>query len=501
MTSSRLLARNTVINFVGQLVPVPLAILAIPILLARIGETRFGVLSLASAAIGYFSIFDLGLGRALTHAVATRLGRDESEQELGPLCWTATFALIGLGIIGGLALALATPLLVNDILGIDASLRVESRAAFYILAAALPATLATAGLRGVLEAHQHFGIVNILRAPLAAFNFIGPLLVLPFSVRVDIIVAVLAAGRVVGCLLHFHACWTRYPFFARVAWNAAFLRPLLLIGGWITVSNVISPLMVNLDRFVIGAVLPVAWVAYYVTPFELVTKLWLIPAALLGVIFPAISAAFERDPDGGIRLLDRSIRFIMAAVFPPVVVLVAFAPEILALWINPDFARRAAPVMQILGIGLLANSVGQAAHTALVAGKRARWAALLHVAELPAYAALAWVAVGRWGITGIAAAWTVRVTIDALLMSYGASGMAPVSRDALRQSVTVLLVLCAALVGLTMVEPLAWRAAGATVGLLAFGVLLWTRLLSGAERDGFMALIRRRETSLSGLTS
>ena len=39
-----------------------------------------------------------------------------------------------------------------------------------------------------------------------------------------------------------------------------------------TVSNVVSPLMVSADRFVVGSFVSLAAVSYYATPFEAVTK-------------------------------------------------------------------------------------------------------------------------------------------------------------------------------------------------------------------------------------
>jgi O-antigen/teichoic acid export membrane protein len=53
------------------------AVFCIPILIGGLGKDRFGVLTLAWAVIGYASLFDLGLGRALTQLVAKKLGAGE----------------------------------------------------------------------------------------------------------------------------------------------------------------------------------------------------------------------------------------------------------------------------------------------------------------------------------------------------------------------------------------------------------------------------------------
>src|SRR5882672_3000887 len=86
LTSGRLLARNTVWNLVGSGAPMIVAVVCIPILIRGLGKDRFGVLTLAWALIGYASLFDIGLGRALTQLVAKKLGSGE-DHEIPALAW------------------------------------------------------------------------------------------------------------------------------------------------------------------------------------------------------------------------------------------------------------------------------------------------------------------------------------------------------------------------------------------------------------------------------
>src|SRR5467141_3336376 len=96
LTSGRLLARNTIWNLLGQLLPMAVAVVAIPPLVRALGLARFGVLSMAWIVIGYFSLFDLGIGRALTKLVADKLGADE-EHAVPPLAWTSLVLMFILG--------------------------------------------------------------------------------------------------------------------------------------------------------------------------------------------------------------------------------------------------------------------------------------------------------------------------------------------------------------------------------------------------------------------
>ena len=101
LTGGRLLARNSIFNLVGQGVPLFVALIAIPPLIHGLGADRFGVLILTWMVVGYFSLFDLGLGRALTHLVSEKLGTGEVTQ-LPALVWTTLVLMFALGLFGTL---------------------------------------------------------------------------------------------------------------------------------------------------------------------------------------------------------------------------------------------------------------------------------------------------------------------------------------------------------------------------------------------------------------
>ena len=95
-------ARNVAWNLLGQGAPLIVALVTIPILIRAIGTDRFGVLNLAWMVIGYFSLFDLGVGRAMTHVIAKYIGADR-EDEIPGVFWTGLALMVLLGIVGAFA--------------------------------------------------------------------------------------------------------------------------------------------------------------------------------------------------------------------------------------------------------------------------------------------------------------------------------------------------------------------------------------------------------------
>jgi O-antigen/teichoic acid export membrane protein len=426
-------------NLIGNAAPILVAAICIPQLIKALGTDRFGVLTLVWALIGYATLFDFGLGRALTQLVATKLGSGE-DHEVPTFVWTSLLLLLLLGLLGAVVVVLLAPWLVNHALHVVGVLGRETLYSIYLLAISIPVVISTAALRGLLEAHQRFGLTNALRIPMGIFAYASPLLVLPFSKNLFPVVAVLVAGRIIAWGAHLLLCLKVMPTLRRrIVWQWSAVSPLLRFGSWMTVSNIVGPLMVTLDRFVIGSLLTVGAVAYYATPYEIVTKFWIIPGALLGVMFPAFSTSFVQDRNRTALLYGRTVKYLLLALFPLVLLVVAFAEDGLKLWLGAEFAQHSTLVLQWLAVGLFINCLAFGPFAVVQGAGRPDLTAMLHILELPVYlVALFWL-IKVHGIEGAAMAWTGRATLDAIVLFGLADRFLP-SRPALKwQSILLLL--------------------------------------------------------------
>ena len=482
LTRGRLLVRNAIWNLLGYGAPIAVAVFCIPILIRGLGKERFGVLTLAWALIGYASLFDLGLGRALTQFVARKLGAGE-ERGIPPLAWTSLLLMLLLGLVGTASILLISPWLAEHGLNVPVALQDETLRSFRLLGLSIPFVITAAGLRGLLEAHQRFGLINALRIPMGVFTFAGPLVVLPFSKSLVPVVATLVAARIASWAAHLLVCLQVLPELRRsIAWERSAIGPLLRFGGWMTVTNVVSPLLVTLDRFLIGALVSMAAVAYYATPLEVVTKFLLFPGALMGVMFPAFSACSAQDGERTALLFGRSVKSLSLVSFPVMLCTVALAEDGLKLWLGAEFAQHSFRVLQFLAVGVFINSLAQVPFSLLQGVGRPDLTATLHLIELPLYLGLLWWLIRRHGIEGAAIAWSVRVGIDALLLFVLARKFLPGKssihlRTALLPAVAMLILALAALLQGPIVKGFFLLGT-----ILCFVLVTWFRILTPEER-------------------
>lgn len=413
--SNRLLLSNTAWTVLGSVAPLGVAVITIPILISRLGNNKFGVLTLAWTLIGYFGLFDLGLGKALTKVVAEKVA-SHNESEIPGAFWCCLLLLFAVGCIGSALVGTTANWLVVSALKIPKPLQLETTRAFYVIAATIPIVSTASGFRGYLEARKRFAQVSLIRMAVGILGFLGPVLVLPFSRSLVSVIAALSLARVVTWFGFFFCCLKTSPLLWRDRGTKTVeFKRLIRFGGWVTVSNIVSPLMVSMDRFMITGLLSVGVVAYYVTPQEMMTKLLVLPMALQTVVFPTFSTTSITGKEIQ-RLYRRAINAILLALFPITLILATFSREIITLWLGPEFAAHSFRIVQWLSIGILINAIAHIPAAMIQGGDRPDLCAKIHLLELPLYGLTAWSLIITFGIEGAAAAWVLRVAFDALML-------------------------------------------------------------------------------------
>jgi O-antigen/teichoic acid export membrane protein len=324
-------------------------------------------------------------------------------------------------VLGGCVVVWGVPFKLSSIELID-----EVRLALLWTLPSLPLLLLSSALRGHLEGVGAFRALNLLRIPTGILLVVGPCLTAYFSPSLVWACVSIFFVR----LLHLLVLWalTAHEMGHAMATMPAallrhstwhWLRRLLSFGGWVTVSNVVGPVIVYVDRFVIGATLAASSVAVYAVPFDMVSRLPILVAALCSVLLPELarlsSLASATDPSAlrqAHQLVRRSSLFSALVVAVLVVCGGLVAPWALTGWLGADFAQQSGLLTQVLLLAFGVNAVAQIPFTALQAMGRVRAVALLHSAELLPYAVLVFFAISWLGLVGAAWAWLLRSIVD-----------------------------------------------------------------------------------------
>ena len=116
---------------------------------------------------------------------------------------------------------------------------------------------------------------------------------------------------------------------------------------------------------------------------------------------------------------------LLVTSLPAVAIGLIWAPQILDLWLGPDFRQGSTTVLRILIVGFLAGGLAQVPLTRLLAASRPDTVAILHLCQLLPFLAIAYQLGLVYGAAGAAAAWSLRNIIDLALLSFFARRQAP----------------------------------------------------------------------------
>jgi O-antigen/teichoic acid export membrane protein len=257
----------------------------------------------------------------------------------------------------------------------------------------------------------------VVQLPAASLSYLLPAVAASLGYRLPAITALLVVARIVAAMAMLLLLVRLVPFsFRRVAVDRRLLRQLFGFGGWVTVASLFIPFLANLERFLIGALASITAVAQYAAPADMASRVAIFPASISASLFPALSSlggAGERARQRS--LLLRALRILVLTLGPVAIVMVAFARDIIRIWLGPQFAA-SVPVLQVVAAAILINASSWLALTAVQANGRPDLQAKFYALELVVYVPIAWLLVSRYGAAGAAWAWAVRVTMDAGLL-------------------------------------------------------------------------------------
>lgn len=406
MSQTQGLIKHTAFNLMGTVLPLMFAVVSVPLLIRLAGAERFGFLALMWAVAGYAGLLDLGLSRTMARRVAQ--GSPESPALAPSAVWGNVRRVLLIGVVVG-GLLYSGWALWGEALVRKGSLPAgELSGAVLYVSLMVPCIAATSALRGVLEGALRFGRVNAMRGGFTVAAYCVLIVTAGVRPELPLLVAGVLSVRAVDLCAHMLAVRQELS-----VWNvkeATSETPGIWHESvWFMCSQIIVPFTMYMDRFFVGSIIGLGAVAHYSVPYELATKLLLLPIALSSALFPR----FASSGGASYEQAGRTVAWVMTV---PCLAMIWLGGDVLHLWVHFAVDSPSTWVLIALTAGIWFNSVAQIPYAWLQARGFVRTTVLLHLCELPVYLALMLAGAAQFGIVAVAIAWGLRAAGDCILL-------------------------------------------------------------------------------------
>lgn len=410
--------KNTYWNIVGAVIPILVGALSIVPLVDKLGVELFGVLTILWVVIGYFSLFDLGVGRALTQQVS-KLRVQDKGYEIEAIIKAGIVITLFTGVIGASLIFFLSDWLAFSFLNLTKVYQSDVYESLIIALVGVPITTLSAGLRGVLEGFEEFAGCNVAKIFLGSSLFAFPLIgVLIYGGDIRIVALGLVLARIFGLIifLFYMSKICKLVSILRSSIEPKNIKRLLTFGGWMSISNLISPLLVNIDRFFISNILGAGSVAIYTLPFEFIVRVLILPGAIGSTLLPRLAVEFNEKPLNAKLLVKNSVLIVFSMLVLFFISTILFASYVLNIVVSSDIAEESYIIAVILTLGVIFNGVSYIYYTALHSLAHVRFTAMVHVVEFILYIPFVYLMIKEYGVVGAAASWALRAFLDCCLM-------------------------------------------------------------------------------------
>lgn len=405
--------RDTLYNLCGSIAPMLISLLTVPAFLHLIGNARYGVLALVWLFLGYFGMFDPGITRAAAFHISRLHGAGQAK-ERESVFWTALLINSALGMLGGVIFYFAARPFFMSTFKMPESMRAEVIASLPWLAVSIPVSITGGVLTGALQAREWFGLSNIVRVANTTISQLAPLAVAYWhGPDLTWLIPTVLIARALGAIPTSVALIRALPLGIGGSFDFSRLKDLFSYGGWVTITNLLDPLLNTMDRMMIGSLLNADAVAFYTVPFNLVSRASILPGALSISLFPKLSRS---STEARTRLASEAVTALAALMTPITVLGMAALPIFMQHWVGRSFAEHAAPVGIIVLAGVWINGLAFIPYEHIQASGRPDLITKFHAIEVIPFLGLLWVSLHYFGLIGAAYSWTFQVAFDAALL-------------------------------------------------------------------------------------
>lgn len=346
--------RNIGSNWVLTVVATAATYFLTPFTIKTLGQDGYGTWTLITALTGQITLLSLGVPSACVRYVSQHAAAGDTRR-MNEIISTCAGLYLGIGVLAALSGALL--MFLFHTYQIPAGFEREAPLAFSLMVITVSTGFMGLLPEGILFAHHDFVRRNVVR-----LLGIGLRTALTFSLlALDASIVLLAAIQLICMVVDFTVSWLlvrrRYPE-VRIdhkSLDLGLVRKVLSFGLYVLLFNAGVRLTFETDALVIGALLGVGTIPFYVVSNSLILYLMDFVIAIEAVVSPMTT---KLNTQGRVEEIRRMFLkwskvalslTIMAGLF-----LVVLGPRFIGWWIDPSYESPSGQVLQILMISSFA---------------------------------------------------------------------------------------------------------------------------------------------------
>lgn len=352
-----MLLRNSLWNLSGSAVPMVVALATVPLLIGALGVEGFGIVTLVGSVIGYFGVLDINLSAGSIKYLAEHHAAND-RQRFAETFWFGSMFYGLLGLLGATAIFFAADALVARFFEVSDAMRDATVTAFQIAALGFTLTQVQNYLLVVPQALQRydrsaqseafFGTMVNLASVAAALGGTG-------------IVGVIIARVAVSCINVLYLAWLIRHFDLDLSprWPRREVRTALTsFSAYAYLSKIASTLHQHADKLIVGAIAGPVALAFYTVPVTLAGRILGLTYRMSSVIYPRASALAGAGRINELRPVYLGVmRYVTYINLAALGVIVLAGDEFLRRWVGEEFVRQGYPVLILMTLALLADSL------------------------------------------------------------------------------------------------------------------------------------------------
>ncbi len=361
------LKAGAVLSYVIIVANIIIGILYTPFMLRMLGQSEFGLYSLAASIIAYLTVLDLGFSNAIIRYTAKfrAEGREQEQYEMFGI-FVRLYVVIGLvALMVGVGLMQGAESLFGGAMSGD---EVEKLRLIIILVSLnLAVTFPLSIFGSIITAYENFVFQKVINLVRIVVNPLVIIALLMLGYKAIALVVATTIFNLVTLLINWWYCSRRLQIkviYSKFNWS--FVREISIYSFWIFLGAIMDRIYWSSGQFVLGVFKGTVTVAIYSVAIQLQQLYMMFSTAISGVFLPKVTAMVARG-DSEEAISDLFIRtgriqyIVMAFILTGFILL---GQPFVTLWAGAEYSEAyvvallffvplTVPLIQNLGISIL----------------------------------------------------------------------------------------------------------------------------------------------------